>query len=477
MAPQMAMQQAGQAATTQGQPAIHQPMATQLQMLGVQDPQGVSAAQQQTQKQQKASSTSAQAMQRGQPAFAAQQRAPAQLQIPMTPHQLQQWFKEFQEAQLKHQRRRMSNMLASPPNVRKARRLNVDSDAASFSHIGVSAEAKPDESLLSLQESSESLSAAHARPEGDSIVEVAVGSAPQRRSSITSTQGRDHILELADPSRPPEQGKKTSIQKYPPTFQCHLCPKKFKRAYNLRSHLRQHNSHSGTPPNPNEAPKGTGANTPIEEYYRQLRLLEQKNKDRLLRRLQELGVMPPESQPGISDQAGSSNLTPSHEADQDGNICINDGDLFSMFHDGESPDHIGKQADNNRQGIDEAVSKRGESTFVEDKPEVQEDKGLWPEEILNKRGTTQVAEERDYTIKCLYGLTIEEGNTICCESCESWQHIECYYVDNSGAIASNEDLENMKYFCVDCEPRLLDRKVAIERQRARLERQRVKFDE
>ena len=30
------------------------------------------------------------------------------------------------------------------------------------------------------------------------------------------------------------------VQKHPATFQCNLCPKKFTRAYNLRSHLRTH---------------------------------------------------------------------------------------------------------------------------------------------------------------------------------------------------------------------------------------------
>lgn len=83
--------------------------------------------------------------------------------------------------------------------------------------------------------------------------------------------------------------------------------------------------------------------------------------------------------------------------------------------------------------------------------------------------SAQVAEELDYTIKCLCGLTIEEQNTICCERCETWQHTECYYIDENGAIPSNEDLENIEHFCVDCEPRPVDRKGATERQRARLE--------
>ena len=84
-------------------------------------------------------------------------------------------------------------------------------------------------------------------------------------------------------------------------------------------------------------------------------------------------------------------------------------------------------------------------------------------------------EEQDYTIKCLCGLTIEEQNTICCERCETWQHTECYYIDKDGAIPSNDDLENIEHFCVDCDPRPVDRKGATERQRVRLER--IEFDE
>ena len=62
----------------------------------------------------------------------------------------------------------------------------------------------------------------------------------QRRSSTNSIPNRDYILELADPSRPSAPGTEKRVQKHPATFQCHLCPKKFTRAYNLRSHLRTH---------------------------------------------------------------------------------------------------------------------------------------------------------------------------------------------------------------------------------------------
>ncbi|RAH54864.1 C2H2 type zinc finger domain protein [Aspergillus piperis CBS 112811] len=62
-----------------------------------------------------------------------------------------------------------------------------------------------------------------------------------RRLSTSSIDSRNYILGLADPQRPggnPNDSKR--VQKHPATFQCHLCPKRFTRAYNLRSHLRTH---------------------------------------------------------------------------------------------------------------------------------------------------------------------------------------------------------------------------------------------
>ncbi|KAF3007874.1 hypothetical protein E8E13_010916 [Curvularia kusanoi] len=64
-----------------------------------------------------------------------------------------------------------------------------------------------------------------------------------RRSSTSSVPNRDYILDLADPSRPSNPGDGSNpkrTQKHPATFQCTLCPKRFTRAYNLRSHLRTH---------------------------------------------------------------------------------------------------------------------------------------------------------------------------------------------------------------------------------------------
>lgn len=91
-----------------------------------------------------------------------------------------------------------------------------------------------------------------------------------RRASTSSVQhNRDYLLDLADPHRPTSQAAVESAtngsdaspssstggggnssagagsghkrtQKHPATFQCSLCPKRFTRAYNLRSHLRTH---------------------------------------------------------------------------------------------------------------------------------------------------------------------------------------------------------------------------------------------
>lgn len=59
----------------------------------------------------------------------------------------------------------------------------------------------------------------------------------------TNLNPRDYILGLADSDHQPAAGAeviKGRSQKHPATFQCTLCPKRFTRAYNLRSHLRTH---------------------------------------------------------------------------------------------------------------------------------------------------------------------------------------------------------------------------------------------
>jgi hypothetical protein len=69
---------------------------------------------------------------------------------------------------------------------------------------------------------------------------------------------------------------------------------------------------------------------------------------------------------------------------------------------------------------------------------------------------TCVPEEEDYTIKCICTYEDDDGNTVFCENCETWQHIECYYPDKNVPEL---------HFCADCRPRSLDGKRATERQK------------
>ncbi|KAK3687535.1 hypothetical protein B0T22DRAFT_131208 [Podospora appendiculata] len=75
----------------------------------------------------------------------------------------------------------------------------------------------------------------------------------------------------------------------------------------------------------------------------------------------------------------------------------------------------------------------------------------------------EITEEEPYTIKCICNFTDDDGNTILCEKCDTWQHIECYYPDN----VEDALREDFAHFCTDCKPRALDRQQAIERQTAR----------
>ncbi|KAL1840148.1 hypothetical protein VTJ49DRAFT_764 [Mycothermus thermophilus] len=75
----------------------------------------------------------------------------------------------------------------------------------------------------------------------------------------------------------------------------------------------------------------------------------------------------------------------------------------------------------------------------------------------------ETAEEEPYTIKCICDFPDDDGNTIYCDTCDTWQHIECYYPDN----AEDAVQPNFLHSCTDCKPRYIDREQAIARQRAR----------
>jgi hypothetical protein len=71
-------------------------------------------------------------------------------------------------------------------------------------------------------------------------------------------------------------------------------------------------------------------------------------------------------------------------------------------------------------------------------------------------------DEEPYTIKCICDYRDDDGNTIYCETCDTWQHIECFY---PGQVAAASKAE-FDHSCADCKPRPLDRRHATERQRS-----------
>ncbi|KAK4907462.1 SET domain-containing protein 3, partial [Elasticomyces elasticus] len=51
--------------------------------------------------------------------------------------------------------------------------------------------------------------------------------------------------------------------------------------------------------------------------------------------------------------------------------------------------------------------------------------------------------EDDGTIKCICGFADDDGNTVLCEKCNTWQHISCYYHDDNNNVPE-------EHFCADC---------------------------
>ena len=74
-------------------------------------------------------------------------------------------------------------------------------------------------------------------------------------------------------------------------------------------------------------------------------------------------------------------------------------------------------------------------------------------------------EEEDYTIKCICGFHDDDGNTVLCEHCETWQHTECYYFEDGEVL----DVTDVEHYCADCKPRRLDARSATDRQTMRRE--------
>jgi hypothetical protein len=70
-------------------------------------------------------------------------------------------------------------------------------------------------------------------------------------------------------------------------------------------------------------------------------------------------------------------------------------------------------------------------------------------------------DEEPSTIKCICGYSDDDGNTVLCESCDTWQHVMCYY----RSTANVPDVHK----CNDCGPRPLDSAQAAKLQADRRE--------
>ena len=76
-------------------------------------------------------------------------------------------------------------------------------------------------------------------------------------------------------------------------------------------------------------------------------------------------------------------------------------------------------------------------------------------------------EDEDGIIKCFCAYQEDDGNTVLCEKCNTWQHIECYY--------ASSDVPEI-HECADCEPRVFDARKATERQNERQKKKREQSD-
>lgn len=81
--------------------------------------------------------------------------------------------------------------------------------------------------------------------------------------------------------------------------------------------------------------------------------------------------------------------------------------------------------------------------------------------IDEKAVRQELEEEDDSLIKCICGYNDDDGNTVLCDKCNTWQHIACYF-------DSHVDIPGI-HECTDCSPRPVDAAKAAERQRRLIE--------
>lgn len=84
------------------------------------------------------------------------------------------------------------------------------------------------------------------------------------------------------------------------------------------------------------------------------------------------------------------------------------------------------------------------------------DKPLFKEEATPE---AEHKEDDNSAIQCICNFPKDNGTTIFCEICKTWQHITCYYPGRETEALQPE----FKHSCAECEPRDLDRQDAFRR--------------
>ena len=114
-----------------------------------------------------------------------------------------------------------------------------------------------------------------------------------------------------------------------------------------------------------------------------------------------------------------------------------------------------------------ASSKKTFQAVQNDKTSSEIDVGTEAVPSIEHRRPSTEEDKEEYRIKCICGFDQDDGNTVFCELCSTWQHTECYFTDKHGSVPTTEELANIDHFCVDCRPRWLDSDGARRRQRIR----------
>ena len=200
------------------------------------------------------------------------------------------------------------------------------------------------------------------------------------------------------------------------------------------------------------------------------------------RHLQDLAlfVLPP-SLNGVDEESDSNSSHIVPEPDRSSGSSLSAQSIVSIQDDileqqeEEKEKHIHPTRLNSLPEEEEAYEEEKEIYFhptrLDDVPEeyeeYEEKKNRFHSTLLeNIQEGESYEEEEDYTIKCFCGYNVDDGNTIFCDRCETWQHIECYYFsDYRDGVAP--DVGSIEHACIDCHPRKYDKKAAIARQKAR----------